>query len=364
MKYIAFSLVSALAFCIAACSSNNQTERLTPRDSVVKYSSMEGYQDRFINLFPKFKDYPVTCSEDCYQPSELLTCNEPMEQCTYNGDSTPLSLNTGYTVKWYGHASFRITTPDNQQFLFDPVFNQFDWPVNWAFRLSAGFNRNEPEQLSDSMLNATDAVLYSHIHYDHFNKGDIQAFSADTAFLTPLGFAEHFPGGDFNITEMAWYASKQLGKMNVHFVPGHHFSNRILVPYLYEDENKTLWGGWLLEHQGNTLFFAGDTGYSPHFKQIREKYGEIDVCLLPIASYFSAESPAFYRKVHMTPEDALIAAKELNCKVMVPWGYGNNSWKMGDKAAHSALFRLLTMHERLASEIPLHILNEGEQVSF
>ena len=85
MKYIAFSLVSALAFCIAACSSNNQTERLTPRDSVVKYSSMEGYQDRFINLFPKFKDYPVTCSEDCYQPSELLTCNEPMEQCTFGG---------------------------------------------------------------------------------------------------------------------------------------------------------------------------------------------------------------------------------------------------------------------------------------
>jgi L-ascorbate metabolism protein UlaG (beta-lactamase superfamily) len=163
---------------------------------------------------------------------------------------------------------------------------------------------------------------------------------------------------------MAWYSHKALGELTLNFVPAHHFSNRILVPYLYEDNDKTLWGGWVIEHEGQRIFFAGDTGYSEHFKNIQQRYGDMDVCLMPIASYFHKESGAWYRYVHTTPEDALVAAKELNCKVMIPWGYGNASWKMGDHSSHSALLRLLHMHKKMGSQVPLHILNEGEEVSF
>ena len=163
---------------------------------------------------------------------------------------------------------------------------------------------------------------------------------------------------------MAWYTSKKIGKTAIHFVPAHHFSNRIWVPYLYEDDNATLWGGWVFEHEGNTLFFAGDTGYSPHFKDIKARFGDIDVCLLPIASYFSETSPKWYRKVHTTPEDAIVASQDLGCKVVVPWGFGNASWMMGDKTSHSALFRLMKMKQQLNTTIPWVILNEGGQVSF
>jgi L-ascorbate metabolism protein UlaG (beta-lactamase superfamily) len=72
---------------------------------------------------------------------------------------------------------------------------------------------------------------------------------------------------------------------------------------------------------------------------------------------------AWYRYVHSTPEDALVAAQALNCKVMIPWGYGNNSWKMGEHSSHSPLLRLLKMHKAMNSPIPLHILNEGEEVT-
>ena len=120
----------------------------------------------------------------------------------------------------------------------------------------------------------------------------------------------------------------------------------------------------MLETQGKTLFFAGDTGYSPHFKSIAERFGNIDVCLLPIASYFSENDPKWYREVHTTPEDALTAAKDLGCRVVVPWGYGNRSWRMGDKTSHSALFRLLHMNDKLNNDIPLYLLNEDEEVMF
>jgi len=48
---------------------------------------------------------------------------------------------------------------------------------------------------------------------------------------------------------------------------------------------------------------------------------------------------------------------------MIPWGYGNSSWQMGDHSSHSALLRLLHMHKKMNSQIPLYILNEGQSVA-
>ncbi|PCK31712.1 MBL fold metallo-hydrolase [Pseudoalteromonas piscicida] len=352
----------AIVFTLTGCSSSNIVERITSETSVIKHSNIAGYEDRYTNIYNKFKDYPVTCEENCYPPTQQVQCQSEMQDCTFIGNNPVLALDTGFTIQWLGHASFKINTPDNQQLLFDPVSAQFDWPVNWAFRLFEGYNRNPPAALSQAELAQTDAVLYSHIHYDHFNKDDIATIGTAPNYLTPLGFAEHFPDDGYKVSEMAWYSNKQLGDVTIHFVPANHFSSRIWVPFLYEDHGAALWGGWVVEHQGNTLFFAGDTGYSPHFKDIQQKYGDIDICLLPIASYHSEEDPQWYRKVHTTPEDALVAANELGCKVMVPWGYGNASWKMGDRTSHSALFRLLHMQQQLKTQTPVYVLNEGQSI--
>ena len=358
MKYgFAFTVVA-----ISGCAVVNNVKTLAPPTSVVKYSSTEGYEDRFSNLYSKVKAYPVTCEENCYPNNADIECGSYMQDCTYRGVKSDANLNTGFTVQWLGHASFVITTKSHEQLLFDPVFEQFDWPVDVAFKLSQGFYRNLPEQLSEQTLSSTDAIMYSHIHYDHFNKSDISDIGNTPEYLVPLGFAEHFPESGFNITEMAWYSNTSIGDTKVHFVPAHHFSNRIWVPFLYEDDNASLWGGWIIENNGHTLFFAGDTGYSPHFKDIGERFGTIDICLLPIASYFSEESPGWYRNVHTTPEDAIVAAEDLNCRIAIPWGYGNASWRMGDKTSHSALFRFLHMKNELKSSIPWYIMNEGETV--
>jgi len=85
--------------------------------------------------------------------------------------------------------------------------------------------------------------LYSHIHYDHFNKTDIEKIGTDAQYFVPLGFAEHFPNNGYRINEMAWFAKTTLAELKINFVPAHHFSSRILIPYLYEDKNVTLWGG-------------------------------------------------------------------------------------------------------------------------
>lgn len=367
IKKTLFKLISNSVFVsaifVAGCASTNQLTHIEQTTSVIKYKDKPEQLTRFANLYPGKKSYAVTCQENCYLPSALVACETPAENCRFVGKQLPPEVNTGFTFRWLGHASFYLKSPKGSTLLVDPVSKQFDWPVDWAFRLANGFFRYEPKWLSADELNHVDATLYSHIHYDHFNKDDIKSIGADTQYFVPLGFGEHFPDGGYRINEMAWFSSTELAELSLNFVPAHHFSSRILVPFVYDDNDATLWGGWVIEQQGKKIFFAGDTGYSKHFQDIQKRYGDIDVCLLPIASYYHKENSDWYRYVHTTPEDALVAAQELNCKVMIPWGYGNSSWKMGDHSSHSPLLRLLKMHKEMNSTIPLYILNEGEEVT-
>ena len=365
-QYLVHSILSiGLVFSLsilAGCAGGNQVVQVASEAAVVRYQQDSKDKVHFANLHPGKKDYKYNCTENCYPDSPFLDCESTAEACLFAGKQTRPDLDTGFSLKWLGHASFSLHAPNGSDILVDPVSGQFDWPVNWAFRLSGGFNRNEPAWLSQQQISQTNLVLYSHVHYDHFNKSDIGQIGNKAEFLVPLGMGAHFPDGEYLIREMPWFSTVKYQGLAVHFVPAHHFSSRIWVPYLYEDEDTTLWGGWVLEYQARRLFYAGDTGYSEHFRAIQKHYGDMDICLLPIASYYHAEYGDWYRYVHTTPEDALLAAEDLNCKVMIPWGYGNASWKMGDHSSHSPLLRLLHMHKTLDSDVRLHILNEGEDL--
>ena len=338
---------------LTACSNTNQINRIAG----VPENAAEIIQQKqtFRNLYRGNIPYPAHCEQDCYLPHSDVSCQSPAQNCRYTGNQQRPALNSGFAVQWLGHASFKVMTPDGQQLLLDPVTDQFDWPVNWVARLAGTGPRQPGSQLTPAQLANTDAVLYSHLHYDHFNHADIARIGRKARYYLPFGMAAYMPDGGYQITEMAWYAKQQQGELRVHAVPARHFNSR----KLFNDQNRALWAGWLIQHGDKKLFFAGDTGYSPHFTDIQQKYGDIDICLLPIASYHGPN----YRAVHMTPEDALVAAADLHCKVMIPWGYGNASWQMGDHSSHSPLLRLLHMQQQLQSTVPLLILNEGDSVA-
>ncbi|MGM0631375.1 MAG: MBL fold metallo-hydrolase [Pseudomonadota bacterium] len=356
MKALAtVTLFALLILVLAGCSANSVTtieEKSQPTNDENR---------RFQNLDAGEKSYPLTCKQDCYKPRSDIQCGSD-GLCQYTGNKKASLGMTDFSVKWLGHAAFVIKTSTGETFLTDPVFDDFDWPINWLFLLDGGEDREMNVEPTPELIATTDAVLYSHLHYDHFNKSDIETIGRKPEYLVPLNMADHFPSIGANITELGWFSSKKIGQSLITAVPAHHFSSRTLVPFIYEDNNKDSWSAWLIESKGETLIFAGDTGYSEHFKTINERYGDIDVCLLPIASYYSEESPEWYRYVHMTPEDALAAADDLNCKIIIPWGYGNASWGMGDLSSHSALTRFLNMVERMGTSAEIVILNEGESL--
>lgn len=346
------------ALLLSACSSNNSVQQLISEQAVIEQVPDGEQQGMYRNLYRGKQDYPVTCEADCYPPHPDVQCKSPGQDCRYTGPQHATDLGSGFLLQWLGHASFLLKTPDGQQLLFDPVFGQFDWPVNWASHL-VGIRRQNTPKLTAAQLAETDAVLYSHLHYDHFSHAAIRQIGTQARYYVPLGMADYMPKGGYQVLEKAWYSSSKLGELSVHLVPAHHFNSRML----FNDHNQAMWGGWLLEQNGRTLFFAGDTGYSAHFKDIQQRYGDIDICLIPVASYHHEEQGEWYRYVHTTPEDALVAAADLGCKVMIPWGYGNASWQMGDISSHSPLLRLLHMQQHLNSQVPLLILNEGDSVA-
>ena len=70
------------------------------------------------------------------------------------------------------------------------------------------------------------------------------------------------------------------------------------------------------------MYFSGDSGYGPHFKEIGEKYGPFDFAMLECGQY----DPR-WEAIHMLPEQTVQVSVDLKCKNMMPihWGAFNLS---------------------------------------
>ena len=128
--------------------------------------------------------------------------------------------------------------------------------------------------------------------------------------------------------ELDWWESVRLSPdVTVTLVPAQHFSARTLW-----DRNKTLWGGFVVSGPAGNVFYSGDTGYGPHFREIARRFSPIRMALLPISPFRprqSKDAPAgYYSIVHMGPADAVQAHLDLGARMSV--------------AAHFQVFQLGT----------------------
>jgi len=111
-------------------------------------------------------------------------------------------------------------------------------------------------------------------------------------------------------------------KLELVFTPSRHFSGRGL-----NNRFSTLWGSWIIKGSTHNLFFGGDSGYFPGFKEIGDKYGPFDLTFLECGAYNENWS-----EIHMMPEETVQAHIDLKGKYLMPihWGKFNLSlhpWK-------------------------------------
>ena len=209
-------------------------------------------------------------------------------------------------VTWVNHSTFLIQTED-LNILTDPIWSDRCSPVQWA-----GPKRHHPPGIRFEDLPPIDLVLLSHNHYDHMDVGTLERLKREhrPRILTGLGNAAFVSGA----TDLDWWDSLAVSEtVRVHAVPAQHFSSRGMM-----DRDATLWCGYVIETPHGPIFFAGDTGWGPHFGMIRERFGPMRLAMLPIGAF---RPEWFMSAVHIGPRDALRAARELGAEVSIPMHY-------------------------------------------
>ncbi|HUP91851.1 MAG TPA: MBL fold metallo-hydrolase [Solimonas sp.] len=215
-------------------------------------------------------------------------------------------------LTWIGHASFLLQV-GGLNVLTDPHLTERASPLAFGEP-----RRANPPALDFADLPKIDAVVVSHNHYDHLDLVTVRRLAAEHApvFFVPLGLKDWFVRAriDCEVHELDWWQQAAHRGMTVHAVPVQHFSGRTA-----SDRNRTLWCGFVLEVRGRKVFFAGDTGYSRDFIDIRQRFGPMDLSLLPIGAY---DPRGFMAPVHVNPAEAVQIHRDLECRqsVAMHWG--------------------------------------------
>jgi L-ascorbate metabolism protein UlaG (beta-lactamase superfamily) len=211
-----------------------------------------------------------------------------------------------------GHSSFLLRLP-GLTVLTDPVFSKRCSPTQLA-----GPRRVRAPGISLKNLPDVDLILLSHNHYDHLDVAALKAlrkrFPA-VKMITSLGNADFLAKkGMRGAVELDWWQAHHFGETVVTATPARHFAARTLW-----DRNETLWCGFMLQHGGSKLYFAGDSGYTKYFRDIHSRLGAPDLALLPIGAY----APRwFMQAAHMNPADAVQALIDLRAVQAVGMHFG------------------------------------------
>lgn len=196
--------------------------------------------------------------------------------------------------------------------LTDPVYSERVSPFT-----SIGPKRVRAPGLAFDDLPRIDLVLVTHNHYDHLDMPTLVRLQRKDSpcFVTSLGNRALLQRFDLEtVHELDWWDSLTLPSAVVTMTPARHWSAR--SP---RNRNRTLWGGFVVDADDRRLFFAGDTGYGAHFQQVRDRFGPLDLCLLPIGAY---EPRWFMEEQHMNPDDAVRAHLDLQTPLSIGTHFG------------------------------------------
>ncbi len=211
----------------------------------------------------------------------------------------------GMRAIWFGHASVLVEI-DGVRIMTDPVFAERVSPLRFI-----GPTRFHPPPIPLDQLTGIDAVVISHDHYDHLDMDSIRHLARNgTHFYVGLGIGAHLqhwevPAGQ--IHEMDWWESVTVKGVTLHCTPARHYSGRKSM------DNSTLWTSWWLKGASHSVYFSGDTGYAPHFAEIRKRLGAPDLALIKVGAYGDT-----WLDIHMGPEAAIQAYQDLGAKTLLP----------------------------------------------
>ena len=312
-----FVLSVILTFGLTACTGSFAQNRHF--DAAKSHHTESGFQNppgspkRILQplRFDRFFDGRITADHD-----QLILSKGhivPPEEVKQQYAAAPKDAR----ITWIGHASFLIGL-NGLNILTDPQFSRRASPFSFF-----GPIRYAPPGMEIKDLPKIDVILISHNHYDSMDEKSLRALaihSPDVRVLVPLGDGDLVrEWGLKNVTEMDWYDKIKVADVTFQSTPAIHFSSRGLF-----DRDESLWQSMTITAQINgkpkKIWFAGDTGLGPFFKQeVAKKIGPIDIGLMPNGAFLPRD---VMKPVHVSPEEAMELAKIMQVKTVIPMHWG------------------------------------------
>ena len=245
----------------------------------------------------------------------------------------------GVKVIFIGHSSVLLSF-EHKNYLLDPIYNE-----KVVF-----YHRKKPPGIPFEELPPIHGILISHGHYDHFDRLTIEKFPKTTPLFVAKGLRHPVELLGFErIYEFSAWETVSIEGVTITATPAQHSGKQ---PF-FHDPSEFI--GFVIQHREKTVYFAGDTGYFPGFREIGKRF-QIDVALLPIGAY----RPRKNFKKHMNPPDALRAFEDLGAKWMIPIHWG--TFRLGLEPVDEPAIWLKKLLEGKNSRV--RILQPGESAEF
>jgi L-ascorbate metabolism protein UlaG (beta-lactamase superfamily) len=246
--------------------------------------------------------------------------------------------NPGTHVGWIGHSTILMSF-SGFFILTDPNFSN---RIKIARRV-VGLPI-EPEEIRE-----LDLILISHAHYDHLDLASLKRLPKQSLLVVPEGCRVLVDGlGFLRVVEMKWNDVLPFQGLTIEAIQPSHWGKR--SPFDDEDRG---YNSYLLSANGKRILFAGDTGYSRAFEE-KGKERTIDLAFLPISAY----KPAWFRRNHVSPEEALKMFIESGAKFMIPIHWG--TFILSHEPITEPPERLKIEAKRLGIENRVVLLRQGE----
>ena len=271
----------------------------------------------------------------------------------------PVSEENKLSAIWVGHATVLVQM-DDKVILFDPFFTLNSGEIQRRI-WEPGVDLNA--------IKKCDLIMLSHSHFDHLNFGTLDLLNerfSKTPLVFPDGLEQFLPVYDFPLVRMkrgVKSPGKYIGEtkvvngIKVTTVVAYHWAGRYGLDGL-------IWGyesytGYILEYNGLTVYFSGDTAYDNNFfKFLDEKY-DIDIALIPIGPCNECDH-IHKPDRHVYPKGALKILEETKSKVMIPIHYGTLYEKSKDPEEPRYVLEELVSKNTFYIE-KVKILRIGEQ---
>lgn len=204
----------------------------------------------------------------------------------------PKSLHLTYI----GHATILIEI-DGLRLLTDPVLRSRIWHL-----------RRRQTAIRESWYQNLDAVLISHLHWDHLDLPSLKLLDDTTQLIVPPGAAQMLRRRGFkHVRELPVDQSLALGQVTITATYALHNGTR----FRFGPASDSL--GFII-HGSQTIYFAGDTDLFPEMAGLAD---QLDIALLPVWGWGPTLGPG-----HLDPYRAALALQMLTPSLAIPihWG--------------------------------------------